>query len=145
MSQPPLSFISACTRVLSSLVARRISRVVVRHPLPLPTHPPLPPLPAPPLYFLSPSLHMNTGAGSSGRRDEREPGDTRVPTESVPVGIPWSPSSQERARDLGQGTHDQYGKLADSYNDTTTLVLSSRLETLPLARVRGLLRTRVPI
>lgn len=41
-------------------------------------------------------------------------------TESVPVGIPWPPSSQERARDLGQGTHDQYGKLADSYNDTTT-------------------------
>lgn len=66
VSQPPLSFISACTRVLSSLVVRRISRVVVRHPL-LP-----PPLPSP-LYFLSPSLHMNTEQArvDEGTRENR--------------------------------------------------------------------------
>lgn len=115
MSQLPLSFISAYTRVYPAWWFASTSR-------------------PPPSLSLSLTLSLSISlrcflpispyeyeANSSGRRDERasRAGGTRARTESVPVGIPWSRGSQERARDPGQGTHDQYGNLANSYNDTS--------------------------
>lgn len=124
VSQPPLSFISACTRVVSS--------PLVLHPSP---------------YFLP--LRMNTKQGfewTKGTRErEREAGDTRVPTESVPVGIPWPPSSQEQAHATRDTRSIRWGSWRTPTTTTTGPSFLSTLDTLPLARVRGglLLRTRV--
>lgn len=126
VSQPPLSFISACTRVVSS--------PLVLHPSP---------------YFL-PLLVWIRSKVSSGRKGrererEREPGDTRVPTESVPVGIPWPPSSQEQAHATRDTRSIRWGSWRTPTTTTTGPSFLSTLDTLPLARVRGglLLRTRV--